>query len=641
MNPLSIRILRTVLVCLVLAVSNVAVGQIRPLADMPMTANGVFGVGYAGGSGGGNSGGAGTVGSNSTNAVYLLTSGGVSGYYYNPKFLRFNFTPNWRWESNATASDTLRDSNEGVGASIGFLEGSSHPVYLQYNLDRLTTSTLSSGAAPVSARSTGLNQNLSVGTSFHPKYLPMISLFANKGLGSNTTLGSADAKSTTDAFSYGASAGYRILNFQVSASYNDTDSHTHTPDLLNLGIPSASENRQKIETITVSRKLPLNSDVNATYSHTATNLTLQGTESKLTYDNATGYWNALPTRRLSLSASASYLSNAGAELISQLASGQATNTTGQVAAGRETSFGGSAGYTIGKGLGAYFSVGHSNSTSGGSEAKFDTVGAGVSFARMIHGGKFQGIYTPQYYRVEQDTPTTTVVSGTTISKTVALVSSGMAQSGSANYARRLGRWVGSGNFSMTISDGWSDTSNAVLSTSTSGGARLSTRISHEWNYSGGFNMTDTSLAGMTGNLSGSLYSSIANKTWSFTVQDQLGHGYMVASPLGLTSTGGTSTSSVFKTYYSTSNGVSGTVSYSRRRLQLITSLSKAISNIETQTSPVNNGNLNLDSHMTYKFRKVNFQAGYQRWTQNSTGNGSLNQHLQTYWFQVMREFHAF
>jgi hypothetical protein len=136
------------------------------------------------------------------------------------------------------------------------------------------------------------------------------------------------------------------------------------------------------------------------------------------------------------------------------------------------------------------------------------------------------------------------------------------------------------------------------------------------------------------------YCSLANRTWTFSVQEQFGRGYVMETPMGLQPVANP-TASPLQTYYSTTEGLSGTVSYARRHLILSGTISHSGADANIPTAEVKTGNLNIDTRMIYKFRKLDIRAGYRNWAQSISSNGSLNQHNQTYWIEIVRQFHLF
>lgn len=634
MNYLRNDITAPVLLLLLVLLGQVAWGQAPPqsggfpLPEMPMTLDGVLGVGFAGGTGSSMS--AGTI-TNGADSVYLVTDLTADGYYHDPRFLRFTVTPNFRWDWTGAADQHLNDGNQGMGAYVQFLGGSSTPIFFQYNLSRLTNSTLTSGV-PISVESRGLTQDITVGTTFNRLHWPTFSFSVTDGSTENSVLGANVPSTTGSHFGYAASSTYNILGFRLTSNYSHSNNELNTPDLLNIGIPTKTHIDQQNEAFAVSRALPLKSNLDLSYTHSDSTSSLESQNTDLSYDMFNGIFTSNPTRRLSLTGSSSYNSNAGAQLFSQVLTGGSLGsaTSPILSSGRELTFGGSATYYIGLGFQGMATAQHSDSTlSTGQEITFDSYGLGVGYARNLWGGKFLAVYTPQYYSVGERSPG--VPTG---------VINGLMNTGSASYVRRAGRWVANASFTYSQANTTQTFALPINTRGVSGDLKASTRLAHEWNFSAGVNVMDSSYAGTNGTLGNTAYINVGNRTWTFSVQEQFGRGYTVATPYGLISVP-QPTVPLLQTYYSTNRGLSGTATYARRRLIVTTVVSDASADIGTVTVPVSVGNFNFETKGTYKFRKLDVQAGYRMWHQTATSAGGLSQRYQSYWFEVLRSFHLF
>ena len=619
--------LAIILALVALGAGQAAWSQVQPIPELPITGNGTFGVGYAGSSGSGSAGGQSAAG---TNSVFVLTDATVDGFYHDPRFLRFTLTPNFHWSHDSEVTQALNNQNEGMGASVQFLSSSSTPVYFQYNLIRISTANLAGGSVPISVAATGLSQTFSLSTTLHHLTWPTLSFNVSKGESHSNVEGVNLPENTASNFNYGVSSSYSLLGFRLNGGYTHSSIEQSTPDLLNLGVPQNSQLQQGTETASVQRNLPWHSNLDLHYSHSDEDTVLSGINLQQTYDTANGFFYSTPTPRLSVSASASYNSNVSGELLAQVLSGSVTNAPTPVqTTGRELSLGASASYVLGHGFQALANAEQTQSHGAGVEVTFDSAGGGLGYTRMLFRGRFSASYSPEYYTIRQ-----------TQAGSPNLTSSGLLNNGTATYARRVGRWFATANFNYSRMSAYEQFINPVASQSLMGTATASTRLAHEWNLTAGMTLTDASYAGINGRLAASVYGSLANRTWTFTLQDNFGHGYTVASPLGLQPIT-TPTILVLQTYYSTSQGVSGTVNYNRRRLTITGTVTDSFADVATPTGPVNTGNLNLEATLTYKFRRLDCRAGFRRWNQSASTNGGLNLGVQSYYFEVFRRFHLF
>jgi hypothetical protein len=616
-------------ILLLVVLAPAAWGQRMFIPETPMTANGVIGFGYSGG-------GASSANAGNADDIYVLTDVTVNGFYHDPRFLNFTIAPNFRWSRAGLSDQVMHDGNEGLSASANFLSGTSIPLTVQYNLTRVTTTALSTGPGAVSVAASGLNQSFTLTQAIKRLHWPALTLSFSKGGGSNTTEGT-NLETSSHTLAYNANLGYQLLGFRLTAGYRHTNAGLRVPDFLQLGTPTDSNLKQTVENVGVGRTLPLKSDMSASYSHSdSTDTSLSGVNLK--YDTANAYFSSQPHRRLSLTASTQYDSNATAQVLTGLVGGTApTLIPFTLGSSRDLQMSAGAAVAVGRGFSVTGSANHSDSELPFEKVTFDSYGAGINYRRILFRGRFQISYSPQRYTVATNE---TLVDTSNNVTTLLHSLSGFSNSAAVSYTRAVGRWLATANVTFSRVHVQQSYSVPLSTQSFSANVSMSTRLWHEWNFSGGGYVNDAGYAGINGSFGFTGYGSLGNKTWNITLQDQFSRGYMAAVATGLAPVA-EPVVPILKTYYSTSNGLTASGSYNRRRLNVTAAFSRSAADVDTPAIPVTTSNLSFDARATYKFRLIDVRAGYRRWSQSASNNGGLDLRYQSYWIELVRRFHLF
>jgi hypothetical protein len=465
--------------------------------------------------------------------------------------------------------------------------------------------------------------------------------------------GLTDSGSNSSHSSLSLNSSYSLLGFHVGGAYSESRSQEHTPDLLNLGLPTTGTTDMKAENVTIQRALPLNTQLSAQYSHTDDNYNLFNTPQNEMFDIATASLVSNPIKRLTLSGSVSYNSNLSAQILSQVASsvaggtgtGVTTTTAGQslLSTGRSLGFNENASYDVGHGLYVLASASHETSHVTGSEDLYtDEYLGGLSYSRALFGGTLGLSYTPGY-EVFRVGGSVLVLDQSGSVVPVTMTSRGMIQAGSASYSRHLGRWQAQGTFNYSQSDVNATFLSAFLSRSISGTIRATTRLRNQWNLTVNAMASDGTVPGLSGNRTEMFGGQISNRTWSLSVQDQLNSGYSVLTAAGITSVSLPAIASGLlpNETLTDSSGLSVSISYRRRALSVVSTFTDSSAKLHAVAGPIDTGSKNFDNRVIYRFRKVDIQGGYRWYSQMASSNGLLNQSYQTYWIGIVRQFHAF
>jgi hypothetical protein len=197
-----------------------------------------------------------------------------------------------------------------------------------------------------------------------------------------------------------------------------------------------------------------------------------------------------------------------------------------------------------------------------------------------------------------------------------------------------------GAFSITHSNASLGAAAATITDAYSGTGSARTRLRYTWSLLLFGTVTKSLVPGSNGNLNDVFSAQIGNRTWTFSGQYQRNSGYFLFVNSGISLPVATTVAGV-RPLYSTSQGFSASASYSRRRLILLASYSHTGGTFDTITVPTDTTNSYLEARAYYKFRKLDFQAGFRRLTQSASINNALNQTSRGYWVSVVRQFHAF
>jgi hypothetical protein len=604
--------------------------QIAPIPEMPITMSGQVNFGYQGGAD-----------TERWNSQTFGVNANVDGYYHNPNFLRFTISPNYQYDANHSFAATNNNSTN-VSANVEFLGGSFTPITFQYTLIRSSFANLAGPLTPFTVSANSLSSNYSIGWSLRLKKLPNISAGYTFGNSSSDVTGSTLPELSGHNSGYYAQTNYALLKFRMFARYSKQNTEQQNGNLLQLGpnpLASGKADRETKE-VGVSRSLPWKTQADFRYSWNKGTFDLYGLPQNQDFNTANVNVSSAPTRKLSLSFSGNYTTNAVAQRTwettpnSNSASG-ATSDTGILftgATGSSKVLTGNARYDLGRGLSLQADQSRvSTELSDGTGLNFTQTTGGVIYNRPFMHGHL-GMAANVGLSDENDTFAGASLPGI----------SSITGSGQVSYTRRLGRWTGSTAFSF--SQGNVDSQFPVNARSYSIDAKASTRLWHKWFFLAGFNMSRSHTA-LSSESSNNFFNSnvtLASRSWSFGVQQQSGSGYSVLTAFGLIpiGTGQLSSGLIKQAFYTNSRGLSFNGSYTRRRLTWTTIYSTQNFDLSLQAGSRGASNTNLDSQVTYHLRKIDVRAGFRRWSQ-STSDATLNNTSTTYYFTFIRQFRLF
>ncbi|MGD0470675.1 MAG: hypothetical protein ABSA54_20035 [Terriglobales bacterium] len=595
------------------------------LPETPATLSGTLSAGFAGGSGAG----LGTQ-SSSSNSLTLGVNADLAGYYYNPQFLQFSVSPRFMWDRNGdSGAASAQDRDGGVIATVDFLQGSRTPVHFTYGLTQITTTTLSGGPTPFTVGAGGLAQTFSVGSALRLNHLPPISITYSHSDSDTSVTGVETPTEHLSSDLLTVFSSFKWVGFHLNGSFTRNSNEATTQDLLNLGVPYAPTNSSsESENFNVSHSLPLKGGASIGYGRSTDSYTVSGTPQNDSYDTAFAAVSLMPTQKLSWSAEGSYTSNATDQLISEVLNGQPVSPTTVLGTGRSVSLDSGLTYLIGHGFSASGSGSHTSSTVLGEQLLQNLAFGTITWGHPLWHGFLGVSYSPGW-----DSITLTEAG-------VTQTASGLYNTASASYQHSVGRWMAHGNFSfMTNSAAEASGAPQVANSfSVNGSARA--KIRYTWNLMFNGSINKSQVEGYNSTLTELLGGQISNHTWSLNGQYQRNSGYYLFAGSATPVEGSTSTSGI-QTLYDTTQGFSFSGGYNRRQLSLTATYNYTSGVYDTATGPTTSSSGYLDTRLYYKFRKLDFQAGYRRMTQAASTNNALDQISDGYWFSVFRRFHAF
>ncbi len=607
--------------------------QVQVLPETPITLNGALSLGFAGGSGSG-------LGANasSSDSLTLGARADLEGYYHDPRFLQFNVAPRFTWSRNSqVAANALQDRDDGVLASADFLESSRTPVHATYDFGQVNSSTLTGGPDPFTVGATGFTQAFTISTAPRLQPFPPLNISYSRSMSDVNVLGVQSPSQHTDLSLLNVFSNYTLEGFHMNGAYTRNTSESKTEDLLNLGIPIAPSNStSQSESFGVSHSLPLSGSMAAAVSHTDDNYNLSGTPQTASFDSAAASVSLIPIPKLAWFAGADYTSNATNQLISQVINGEPTSSSAILGTGQSFTLDTNLTYQIGHGFYATGSGENQTSKVAGDLLTQNLAFGTINYGRYLWHGVLTAGYSLGWDSLELDSPGNTIFG---VGSRESQSNSGLYNVATATYQHRVGNWMAQGNFSYMHNDAYLGgvAPSAANAFAVNGSGR--TRIRYSWNLMVSGSVNKSEAAGYNSNLSELFTGQISNRTWSFNGQYQRNNGYFLFAQSSTAVPGGSTPE--LQPSYSVTQGYSFAASYSRRKLSMMSSFSRTNGSYDTQTGPSTTENSYLDLRLYYKFRKLDFQAGFRRLTQDASTNSALNQTSYGYWISVVRQFHAF
>jgi len=558
-------------------------------------------------------------------------NGTLSGYYYNPNFLNFSFTPYYD-QSRANSNFRSVFQSSGFDFSSGIFGGSHFPGSIGYGRTYNSEGTF---GLP------GVAENTTNGSSdtFHvswSEFLPGLpSLTAGFQTGSSQySLFGTDENGHTHFHGWNLRSGYQLEGFNLGAYYSNSSSHVAFPELFGSALQeTTSDSDSQTYGFSVSHSLPLKGSFSSNLNRTAINSDYLGYSFDGTIDTVNASLGFQPLQKLHVQASTSYSDNLSGLLYQALIpSGSAVPNgenliplVGNLQSAHAWDVMTSVSYSIASSLQAQAYGERRKQTYRSQAYGADTVGGGLSYSRVLFGGNFH-------------------VSGFATDNTSdSIKGSNLGLNTSVGYTRAIGAWNVGGDFS------YAQNMQLLLVTYTTsyyfytGSVRRHLRSNLTWSGTAAGSRTGLTAQPRTGNSSQSYSTGLSYSHWigasaSYAKSD--GHGLQTGTGFIPTPIPPIVPQSLLVLF----GGQSYSFSLSStplRHFSVAGAYSHANLNTMNGTSAFGSRTEQYFASVQYQFRKMGFTGGYTRLLQGFSATGTPPAIVSSYYMGVSRWFNFF
>jgi hypothetical protein len=597
------------MVCL----SPQAAGQVQAGHDVLLNLDGTISAGYSGSN---------TNEGPSSHGILFGGTGNLGGSYYSPQFLSFDVSPFYNQSRNSSNFDSITDSS-GVTARANLFGGSPFPGSITYSrVYNNESNYLIPGIA--NFKTNGNTQTLGVGWSLNLKGLPSLQAGYQQG-SSDTSLYGAQSESLTNFHSVFGNANTSVDGFHLSGGVHYSDGGSQFPEIAaGKPIENASSNSTTY-TFNASRSTFFAGSSWVNYTRNIAGFASQGLSSSETADIVSSGLAMKPTARLSVQISGDYNDSLAGTLYQQ-ANSSGVITPVAIPAGTSTSWDlfAQAQYTLFKGMYTGGSVSRRQQLFLGNEYDATAYSGSLSFGHNVLGGQFTSSGSVTYN---------------------SLSTHGESMLGflsNATYIRQIGGWNLSGSFH------YSQNVQTILVAFTTSGYGYSTSAGHRI---GRLNWTGTA-AGSKSLLTQEQGTNTFTQNYSTGLSGRwLGAsaGYSRSSGTGLlTGAGITALPTGVPLSFLPTAVLFGGTTYSLglgstpiRGLTVNGTWLKSVNTTLDASAPSDNKTEQTSAYLIYRFRKVDFTAGYSRLLQGFSASGVPPALVTSYYFGISRWFKVF
>ena len=199
----------------------------------------------------------------SSHGLNFGLNGNVSGSYYNPNFLSFDFTPYYN-QSQANSNFQSLTGASGFTGTANLFTGSHFPGSISYRDDYNSTGTFGLPGQP-DFTTHGHGQGFGIGWSALIPGLPTLSASYSQGSGSGTVYGT-DQETGADTKLFNVRSTYAIEGFHLNGYYDHNHLHSIYPEFLAGEQESVSNSSGQDFGFGANRNLPLNGSFYVNYS---------------------------------------------------------------------------------------------------------------------------------------------------------------------------------------------------------------------------------------------------------------------------------------------------------------------------------------------------------------------------------------
>jgi len=598
-----------------LLVAVTAAAQIKVGENVNLNANGTFSAGYTGDYG------------NLIPSDHSLSFGGtgtLSGFYYNPNFLSYSFSPYINQARDNSTFQSISDAS-GVNFTSTIFGGSHFPGTISY---AKALNSEGNYAIPGLANYTTHGNSDTFGINWSEMLPGLPSLSANFQVSSNqySIYGSNDNGSTA-SHGFGIRSGYTLKGFNLNGYYSNGSSHSDIPEILQGSTQAeTSTSSNSSYGFAAGHALPFRGAFSGAFNRSDVNSNFDGYGYNGSIDTYVATAGFQPTNKIHLSVSTNYSDNLSGVLYEAIASaggvGVAPNL-GQES--RAFDLQSTASYSILTNMQALATVDHREQYFLGRSYGADSFGGGITYGRVLFGGNFNTALT---------------VTDNTISTSS---QNNLGFSGTANYNRRFGSWVAGGSFS------YAQNVQTLLVTYMSSFYSYSANVRRRfgkfgWSAGASLNKTGLTEQAGTANTSESFNTAISYSRWL-----SLNGSYAKSDGNGIESGAGLVSAPVPQPVLPSNDLILfGGKSYSvglgsnpMRRLTISASFGKSNSNTNLGGIASWNNDEQINALFQYQFRKMYLTGGYSQLNQGFSTSTSGPEKISAFYIGVSRWFNFF
>jgi hypothetical protein len=317
------------LLCTGTAGAQTAIGD-----NLKINLNGSLGAGYNGAFGNSDL--------DSSHSQGVTGIANLTGYYFNPNFLSFQFRPYYdRNQANSESQSITRGT--GFGGSVGLFGGSHFPGSISFGKDFSSSSEFRvTGVPSLAADSSG--QSFAINWGALVPHMP--TLLASYSIGSSKASYLESMESESSSRNLSLNSGYQVWGFQLNGNLSHLSNNSTTPlfltsETLHSGGAGTSYS------VTAQHSLPLKGGIGLGWSHSSFTNDDGSEWTTTSYSAGTSF---SPWRRLSLFQNASYVTDLAAAFSQSVLNGSVPVNLQLEHGTSGVSFSSGASYLLGRGL---------------------------------------------------------------------------------------------------------------------------------------------------------------------------------------------------------------------------------------------------------------------------------------------------
>ena len=601
-----------------------ASGQVQA-GDLSMNMSGVVSAGYNG-----------EYGNfiQSSHGLNLGGSGTLTGSYFDPNFLNFNFTPYYN-QSRANSNFQSIFETSGFNLTSGIFSGSHFPGSVNYA--KAYSSQGSFGIPGVSDFTThGNSDTFGVNWSELLPDKPTLTVGYQRGSNDYSLFGT-DQSGTTHFQGFNVRSGYRLEGFNLGAYFSKSVSSSTLPELFGTTLQETNSNADtNTFGFSAGHNLPMHGSLSTSFNRSEINSDYLGFKFNGAIDTVNVTAGVQPTNKLHLQASTSYTDNLSGTLYQAIVPGTASATSSSLAIAPSSAIStaqsshawdmiGSASYSFLPNLQAQAFGERREQSYLGQAYGADSVGGGLTYGRVLFGGGFNASFFATDNRADNSN------------------ANSLGLNTSVGYNHAIGRWNASGNFSYAQNMQTLLVMYTTSNYSYSASLRRSFGANLSWSGTAGGSRTGLTVQPGTESDSQSYSTGLSYSHWigtSASYAKSNGHGLLNGGGIVPTPIPPIIPGNLLILYGGQSYSFS--VSSSPvRRFTIAGAFSHASLNTNNGGAASWNKTEQFNAQLQYQFRKMYFTGGYTRLLQGFSATGTPPNVVSSFFLGVSRWFNFF